>query len=81
MREKRDYPPCLFLDRHKTKPKKSSKTIKIKHTKKTMPNWLPFDANIYAPMVQNIQNEVGVVRNPPVNNWTDARKGALRDGK
>ncbi len=46
-----------------------------------MANWLPFDANIYAPMVQNIQNEVGVIRNPPVNNWTDARKGALRDGK
>lgn len=46
-----------------------------------MANWLPFDADIYAPMVQNIQNEVGVVRNPPDNNWTDTRKGALRDGK
>lgn len=80
MREKRDYPPCLFLDRHKTtKPKKSSKNNQTH--KEDMANWLPFDANIYAPMVQNIQNEVGVVRNPPVNNWTDARKGALRDGK
>ncbi len=46
-----------------------------------MANWLPFDADIYAPMVQNIKNEVGVVLNPPVNDWTDASRGALRDGK
>ena len=43
-------------------------------------NWIPFNPQVFAPMAENLLNEVDAIFNPPANDWSAQRKNVIRTG-
>ncbi len=46
-----------------------------------MANWIPFNHELFLPMVANLQGEHDAYLNSPRNDWTPQKRTALCTGK